>query len=241
LISVTDAENENCAFICTNCGKVLYRGFDPFRTDNLLLLQKCEFDQRCYPFLYFILNQNTIQRELDYFSNLSMNQFFGIKFHPDLSMMSVAKIHLDSTLPVIIHCGTHKYSHPMNAIEFARHYEGNVLLAHWGRFDEETLKCVKTSDNLFIDTSPTFALELVINRNQRNKWLLSPRKVFDTTSQLFDYVLKTVGSEKIVFGSDIPWSSIDSIQCFFESLNTSDIVLERILRSNFHRFLGQCR
>ncbi|MBL7052106.1 MAG: amidohydrolase family protein [Nanoarchaeota archaeon] len=126
------------------------------------------------------LNKNALE-ELDHILKLKLK---GVKFHTRNSKITEAQEILDELekhkLPIIVHTSDEKNTF-VNFIEELK-YSGPIIIAHAGknRF-METVKIVNKYPNIYLDTS-----------------IISP---FRTR-----YVIENANPEKIIFGSDSPYS-----------------------------------
>lgn len=127
-------------------------------------------------------------------------KIYGIKFHPSISQVSLADKKMDTLLKycdenemtMLAHCGRNPISHMKHLLEVADKYKNMTFIAaHLGgnAYDliEDALERCKnrSMDNIFLDTS-----------TGRHPDLL--RKA-----------IEAIGDERIVFGTDLPYTNMD--------------------------------
>lgn len=73
-------------------------------------------------------------------------------------------------MPILIHSGLgDEYSHPKNIVKLAKQSPNlHVYVAHLAWLDEETIKNVARTNNMFIDTSPF--LQICNRFRKERKW-----------------------------------------------------------------------
>ena len=233
---VVDVDNDKIKFECAKCKKVSYVGTDPYREGNIKLIEMCNSYSHLYPFIYLSLSDNTMQHEVEYFESNFESRFWGIKVHPQFCGRKMSDIYFDSHYPMVIHCGVSEYDNPMDVIQFAKRYSGNVVLAHLARCEETVLKEISKTKNLFIDTSPTY-LPFQIVRREADRYFQNVISNVDSVTQLFKNLINVVGVEKIIFGTDAPWGNDDETMRLYEEIDIPSIQKARIFRDNFNDFL----
>jgi len=127
--------------------------------------------------------------------------FIGIKFDPIVFALPinhrttkiVYKMAMKYKVPVIIHTGGGAFANPLKAIDIAQEFpQLSIVLAHagFGTYFEEAIHAAKLCPNIYLDHS----------------W---------STHQQLKSMVKILGSEKVMFGSDhlsnipIEYSKID--------------------------------
>ena len=118
----------------------------------------------------------------------------GIKYHPSVSQLEVhkAKAVLDlveeSGLPLVVHCGRNVKSRIEYCIEAYKNRNITIIAAHLG------------------GVSPSLvsrALEMLENTSDLENFYLDTSSI--DVSQLIARAINVVGSERILFGTDIPF------------------------------------
>jgi predicted TIM-barrel fold metal-dependent hydrolase len=151
----------------------------------------------------------------------------GIKLHPDFqdfniddsSMMPIYEA-LEGKLPVLIHMGDENRtsSSPKRLANVLNKYQNlTVIAAHLGGYQmwDEAIKYL-VGKNLYLDTSSSLAF---LNKEKST------------------YIIKTHGTNKVLFGSDYPmWSHEEELQRFY-SLDLTPEEQEQILWKNASNLL----
>jgi len=231
--------DEIVKIVCTKCDKILYKGTtDPFRALNIQIIEesKC-YNGRIYPFVYLSLSPNTIQEEIKYFQNNYAHQYYGYKIHPSISMQQLGSIDgLSTELPIIIHTKNDNYSNPAEAFEFAKKYKGYVILAHLCDLNIDILKSIKSFDNILVDMSPFVDICERIHNNTND--LYAPES-FRTmkNADIFYELVRIVGADKIVFGSDAPWCNLEKEMFFIKTIMGNEKECNKIFVENFRKIL----
>lgn len=150
----------------------------------------------------------------------------GIKLHPDRHRYragdhAAAVLELLARFPgkaLLMHCTGTAYSDPAPVIERALAFAGvPVIIAHLGRTEP-----------------PDLVIDLIADRRASN--------VCVDTSAMRDAAvvrraIRTIGAERILFGSDFPFYRPDGIIALIRSSGASDGDIERILSRNARRLL----
>jgi len=165
-------------------------------------------------------------KEKDYISHLKKikDDIKGIKFHPSVTQASISDSKLekllkfcdDEGLPILVHCGRHPISHIKYVLEAAGKFKDvNFIAAHMGgnAYDiiEEALALCKknNADNVFLDTS-----------TGRHPDLL--RKA-----------IKIVGDDRILFGTDLPYTNMELNMKYIELSELSSREYRNIMGYNY--------
>lgn len=227
-------------FRCCNCGNISYEGKDPYRNDNEFLINLCKDNPNVYPFIYLTLCESTIESEFQYFREHYERDFYGIKVHPNLCCKKISEISFNSKFPIIIHAGMQPEDNPDDIIKFAENYEGNVLIAHMARCSIKTLKKIKEIPNIFVDTSPTYLASQICNRFTSRYY---PSEQFDlnTVSDVFKRLIELVGVEKVIFGSDAPFGSLNESIKLYNELTLSKEMINAVFETNFNKFISKLK
>jgi predicted TIM-barrel fold metal-dependent hydrolase len=151
--------------------------------------------KRFVPFLIIDPNDERTYHQLDFY----YDDACGAKFHPSISTVQINKPEIqkflyklqNKRLPLIVHCGRHFKSHISHLIEVANQFKDlTFIAAHMGGnasdLIEEAIQLISKSkcQNIYLDTS---AVKL--------PWLI-------------DEGVKELGVDKILFGSDEPYSDL---------------------------------
>lgn len=92
-------------------------------------------------------------------------------------------------------------------------------------------------ENAYIDLSPTYLLEDIVT-NKTNKYMSTdvPVEAKTSVSNLIKYLINIIGEDKIVFGSDYPWGSLDDAKKLYDSLDLTQVTKDKIFKHNFENF-----
>lgn len=169
---------------------------------------------------------------------LSEHPFYGVKLHPraqnfdpiDRRYYPIYKKIEGSGKPLLIHSrksiplltqgwkkgGNGLYSDPDRIVRLAKHFPNlNIILAHFAGFSQDSFKAIEREDNLFVETSifgTTFAVKMISDK---------------------------IGVEKIIYGSDSPYSDqeLEILKIKKSGLGRGD--RERILSKNILSLIGK--
>jgi len=222
---------------CLECSKILYRGTDPLRSLNIDLIKNCQkYNDRLIPLLYMYSSNNTIQNEIDFFEKNYLEAYIGYKFNPAHSFRKMNEIKfLKSKKTILIHTGkNYEHDHVINTINFAKNYSGNVVLAHACKFSTTELKEIAKMDNIFVDVSP-----FCIMYDRKETDLFAPYNVSTLSkNDLYRALIQLVGIDKILFGSDAPFSEqgVELTSLLNSSLSENEKT--KILNLNFKKAFG---
>lgn len=224
---------------CTVCRNVYYEGIDPLRRLNEEIINCSRSDSSLLPFIFVNISKTSTVYEINYFESKYGNKVKGYKMHPALSNRQICELgELPTAKPIIVHTGVGQQENPSNVIRFSEHYKGNIVLSHFAKFDECALNEVKKNERLFIDSSPSNFIF--------NQYLYKPHKLFDTNYltgfvswvDMMNKIFKFMGSEKIIFGSDVPWGDMTSEIASIYNSGFSKQLLDNYLYNNANRFIG---
>jgi predicted TIM-barrel fold metal-dependent hydrolase len=196
-------------------------------TPNSVLLNDIK-RQKDFKF-YFAAWINPDDKELDGFLEKSINDISIFKFHPsvqrkkitDESFRKYIELALETGKPIVVHCGRWQeiasYKFPL---ELSKKYPDlKIILAHLGG-DQPALymECAKEVKNL----------------NSKNIYLgtESVREFY-----FVNEVVKTVGADKVIFGSDYNLGLPEMYIPIIESLKVSSEEKEMIFSGNLLRIL----
>ncbi len=228
---VQDISETTYSISCERCNTIHYMGEDVFRSANVKLLELANgCNMRALAFL--TASSLSIQHQVDYYEK-NHPSFLGYKIHPTITMYPADGLQFSSKKTVVFHSGNDKYASPKQIVEFARNYSGNVVIAHFARFDISALKEISDMSNVWVDMSPfTFLFGLIQSR---------PEQLFDThiygeqkdnIRKMFDFVASCVGLNKILFASDAPFGNLSDEKQFLDSLDLKEADYKRITEEN---------
>ena len=190
-----------------------------------------------------IMGQEAMKLELlDKIDNLGAR---GLKIHPgegrfypnDPSLEPVYEIMVERSLPVISHGGLDianpdpSYARPAAFAGVAEKHPGlKLVIAHLGNnFFDESVQMAAKYPNLFFDTSA------VIPGDENGAPL--PKENALSNSEVVELIRK-IGVERVMFGSDYPWfHPLWNLKRFLK-LDFTDFEKEALLCGNAKRILG---
>ena len=154
----------------------------------------------------------------------------GVKLHPDIQAfkiddyrcLRIYELCEEYKLPILMHTGDHRYdySNPNRLLPILEIYTGlTVIGAHLGGWSiyEEAVNTYKGLPNMYFDCSSTFY------------WL----DKFKARELIY-----TLGTDRVLFGTDYPmWDPRSELDTFL-SLGFSDDDNEKILSKNAKRVFG---
>ena len=202
-----------------------------------------------------IISFGAIHPDYENFSHelqrISKSGIKGIKIHPvyqgvninDERYIKILTRAAELGLVVLIHAG-HDIGFPGSECAMPEKIldalnksgSGCVILAHMGgwRCWDEVCDLFADRENIYIDTA--FSLGEFIPDN--NNYYKSHDECKMLSVHEFMQIIKTFGAERVLFGTDSPWSSqFDSVK-EFESLSLSETEKELILHENAARILN---
>ncbi|MEM1549738.1 MAG: amidohydrolase family protein [Candidatus Methanomethylicia archaeon] len=159
---------------------------------NLYVISEVsKFPNRLFGFYWVNPNRTTI---LDEVSKALENGFIGIKFRPETDGYSMFNISLLESildyacrekLLVYIHCSGFGSSHPRAIRHVCSLYpELKIIIGHMAQGSIEAIKIAEEYDNVFLETS--------VYRDKK----------------FIEYAVNKLGSNRILFGSDYPYSNV---------------------------------
>ncbi len=214
---------------CKTCGKVILKSeIDPLRSYNIALIYMTKpYRHKIKPLIYISLCDATIQTEIDFFEENYPNEFIGFKLHPWNDQVSVAKLRIYSSKPILIHTGIRELESAKDAITFAENNpEIKVVVAHAAALDEGVLRKIAQMDNVYLDCCPSvFMYESKLTSLFPPNEILSPEDIYYT-------VLDFLPSNKILFGTDSPWGNSEQELAVVRKLKIMESIREQILFKN---------
>lgn len=226
--------NNDCrtySIMCECCNSVHYTGEDIFREDNIRLLQMAN-ESEMYALAFLTAPNLSIQNQVDFYEK-HYPEFLGYKIHPTIMMFPADKLSINSKKTIVFHCGNDEFASPKQILKFAENYLGNVVIAHFARFDRQTLKEISQLENVWIDMSPfTFLFGLRKTRPEQLCDIWREIDDEDNMKTMFDAVASCVGIERILFASDDPFGDLYKEKEFMDSLNLMDNELYQIMEGS---------
>lgn len=230
---ITNRNKKMCVF-CTNCNKIVRIYDDVFFDENYKLFQQMNKKENINIFATLPVLAKGMNLLSEKYIKLFKTELKGFKLYTGLSEIDLNHSEfLESDLPLLIHTGTYQNQLPYNMIDFLRFYRGKIILAHFCRLDMETINYVKKLDNIFFDVSPSYE---IFQRYKKNKNVLLCKDTVNNVLQMYKKLINTVGEDKILWGSDAPFSSFEKELNLFWNLNLKDNIKEKILTYNSKNF-----
>lgn len=162
-------------------------------------------------------------------TNLDDAKFLRIIYRAaELDLIVVTHAGLDIGFPGVVKCSPQMARHVVEELG-----EFKFILAHMGGWKNwgEVLK-ILAGTKIYIDTS--FSTGKIIPRRDFH-WSEEDLKLL-TPAQFMEFV-KIFGAERILFGTDSPWTSAGNSIKFIESLSLSDADKDKILGLNAQKLL----
>ncbi len=236
IIKVLDRDEKTIKIYCKNCDSIIYEGIDPLRKLNISLLEKALNNNSIIPFIYLNIS-SSINEEIKFFEKKYGNMVKGYKIHPKLCSRKISEININSDKPLIIHTGIQENTSPQDIIKFSKHYKGKIILAHCARFSKNDLLKIKKSDNLYIDISPFMILFRSMIYKPETLYDMKYLGKIDNPNKLLKKVIEFIGVNKIVFGSDTPFSNLNEEIDFIKNCDILNEEREQILYKNLESLL----
>ena len=230
-------DEQNCLVArCEQCNSIVYTGDDPYRSYNENLMDSFQ-NTNFYPFLMLAMSSSTIYNNIAYYTQNYNGKFYGFKLYTGLSANALDYIaKLETDYPLLIHTGIQDNQNPIGMLKFVENYKGKIIFAHFCRLHYDFLKIINNYDNIFVDTSPAFYLFNRYIVNGHNGGLFKKENIRQP-SDLYHELLQNIGIDKVVFGSDYPFSEIKNETSVLQSLGINEDDYMKLTRKNFQRFL----
>lgn len=217
------------ALSCRTCGKlILESNIDPLRKYNIDLINLTKpYRTFLKPILYLSLCKSTLQNEINFFEKNFEGEFVGFKFHPWNDQVNIADFKIKTTKSILIHTGLRSIESVKNAIVFATNNPNiKVIIAHAATLDDDCLRKIAKSPNIFIDCCPSVFMF-------KNRWsCFTCSEGLSSPEDIYYRVLRIIPSNKILFGTDSPWGNSTDELAVIRNLKISRKVKEQILYMN---------
>jgi len=182
---------------------------DPYFKWNFNMMESLKSKKvfiEVFPFLYLPPEINLAKKSMEKYESIFRGKKFGYKIHSQGIREEIQNLRgINSHRPIIIHSSI-DYSSPEDILKYFSDYEGNVLLAHFAKFDIKSLKQIKNLPNFFIDSSiSTIMFEALKSKSPRIYYSEELSKV-KSPLDLYLSVGKICGFGKILFATDYPLS-----------------------------------
>lgn len=201
----------------------------PYQVENMALLKGCENTD--YPVLPFmgIDPSNHVREQVESLRQIyEKGEIFGLKLHTLATGITANKLlgsefvdfAKEKNIPILIHSGLgDEYSHPRNIIKLAKLSPSlRVCVAHLAWLDEETIKEVAKSDNMFIDTCPFLQICNRVRKGSKMVFssnLIDPDKPAESMLRYYNLL-----KNNLIWGTDEPWTKCISARGNISSNHT---------------------
>ena len=218
-------ERNSLERICINSSDAVFGG--NYRRGNNYILSLC----KKYPdkFLgFYVFNPNFIDSSNEMVDYLENKGFAGVKIHPRIHQCDLSDNRYNCVwessekyrIPILAHTGEGQmYSDPIAFMEISKEYpDGIFILGHGGESFagiNESIEIVNNRENVFIDISG---------------WGFMHRGVLE-------YVVKKVGADKLLFGSDAGWIDFNFAVGIVSFAEIGDEEKKKILGENMKKLL----
>lgn len=238
-VCIRPKSNKNDELYCTICQKKIGSAENIFRESNIQLIKKIEelntlHQTSYYPFITVGASSRMIVEESTYFDEHFNDGYFGLKIYTGLSFEILNRVSYNSKKPLLIHTALrYENQHPRNMLNFLLDYEGPVLMAHFARFDRETIKILKRKKNIYFDTSPASLLfDTFYKKKQGNDGIYNKEDIYYRAIDL-------IGTDKLIWGSDFPFGKMEEELYLLENITLTSEERMNICYNNAKRFLGK--
>ncbi len=223
--------SEEYGIKCEKCGGFHYVGCDVFREENVSILDLAN-NVGAYALAFLSAPTASVQRQVDFYEE-RYPDFLGYKIHPTIIKCPIDEYDISSKKTLLVHCGNDEFSAPRKIVELAKRYKGNVIVAHWARFDREVLSEIAYMDNVWVDTSP-FLFLLRLSRTKPNllRAELGNHKLMLQPEAFFQELISLVGIRKVLFASDAPFGDLQEEFSFILGADLNEADIRRITYEN---------
>lgn len=230
-VSINDY-NDSLKTHCHQCDKEFVYNEDPFQKYNKILLDN--LNEFFIPFLTLPVVNNFIKDEIKNYQDY----IYGLKIYTGLSEKTLDELQdFNFDFPLLIHTGMQNNQNPKNMLKFLKKYRGQIILAHYARFCPEVLDIIQHSPNIYIDTSPTIYLFKNYILNFKRGGLFDKRNI-NVPEDIYYKALELYGVDKIIFGTDYPFSDRLEEMNLIKKINLSKNDFEKITYGNIKKVLG---
>ncbi len=231
IVRLQDVHKDTYSYVCSTCGKNVYSGNDPHRIYNERIIASRKNNELVFP---FVAISPQIKRDMLYYTKKFGSR--GFKLHPNYSSYKIDSCEVPPGFLYVIHAGKSKYDNPIRILEFARQCQRAVIIAHLGRMNKELYDGIRRTNNIVLECSPLTSLWNAFKNKTGQIYDTSFLGEVETPEEMLQRVMEYVGSEKVVYGSDIPIKSASEDLAIVEKLPT--VLKKKILFENVLSFLS---
>lgn len=199
---------------------------------------------------YWVINPNypnDVARALRSFHQRT--GFVGLKFWPDYHLVPVTSPKYapalqfadERELLVLVHTfGESPFDAPAMLGEVAaRHPRARFLMGHCGYGEwEKSVAIARDLPNVYLDLTSVFQA-LDFSQMPRGSLMPSAPALVPHVNGLLEFMVETAGSNKVVFGSDLPWYSQHYHAGAVLFAHITDEARHDVLHRNAERLLGE--
>ena len=221
-LRIMDSEHIDCAVVMPNVSSEISESI--LNKELLFEYAKLPDELRLRIFPFILIST----RDTETYDQAMDPCVWGLKIHPSISQIPVGEawevffyVADERKLPIIVHCGRDPRSHVSRLIETARLYPHvNFIGAHLGgnasELIDEAIGLVERAGlgNLYLDTS---AVKLPF---------------------LIEKAVRKLGADKIIFGSDEPYSDLRLSRHCLDLLEISEKQMDLVAHQNISTILG---
>jgi len=241
------AKNDNSYTLqCPICKKKWDIQEDVYKSKNKKIIDSSKkYENRLIPFATIDPRYPLCAKELQKITD----KIRGVKIHPlvlsynpkNLINTEIMDVIRENNLPLLFHCSLDEYSHPSNVIELSKHYSSvNFIIAHCAMLDENSLKEVKNSRNVYIDTS---LIKRFTKGYGSNKTLFEKVKTnkniqyLEKPEDVYRFLASEAGKDKLIFATDIGGVSKEEYGEEIVSFRNIDEYTDTIGHENIEKIL----
>jgi len=218
---------------------------DPYIKWNEYMVESIKnsgYSHRLIPFLYLPPKANLAKSSSRRYETQFKDLLFGYKVHPqELNRDITDLIGFSSERPMLIHSSVKEVATPKEIIRFSRTYSGNISIAHFAKCDIESLKKIKKTKNLFVDSSISVVFFKGIKKKSQRIYFSDYFYSTKSAVDLYDKTVVLCGEEKLLFATDYPMCDTMGSKYSEEVKILRRLPLkfkERIAYKNACKFLG---
>lgn len=231
IVRLHDVQGDTYTYVCSTCGRIVYSGKDPHRIYNEEIIEARKENELVFP---FVAISPQIKRDMLYYAKKFGSR--GVKLHPNYSSYLIDSCEVPTGFYYVIHSGKGEYDNPMRILDFARQCQGAVIIAHLGRMNKDLFDGIKETNNIVLECSPVTGLWNAFKNKTGQIYDASFLGEVETPEEMLQRIMEYVGSDKVVYGSDIPIESASEDLAVIEKLPT--VFKKKILFENILSFFS---
>jgi len=217
---------------------------DPYLRWNIYMMESLRLKKqsvKVFPFLYLPPEKRLAEESMKVYEKRFGDQAFGYKVHSQGIRENIRSLEgINSSRPIIIHSSV-DYSAPKDIIDTFSSYKGNILLAHFAKFDLKSLKKIRNLKHFFIDSSVAILMFEALRSNSTRVFRSKEFSELSSPEEMYVRVADICGRDKIIFATDYPLSETQGGGYEKETeilRNLPEGIKERIAYKNALNFLN---